>query len=290
MAGLLDTVMFLPYLIVVSVTMFSAGLATAVDEPTEPLAFGAALCPVRRHRALLCDERPRRAALRNPMARRAFLGRLRPRSADRHSVRFADHLRARRTLPDRGHCRRGRSRVGRCQATPNSQPGVGSSYGKRSSHSHRGGAERLARRAALEPQSGALGRIRNHEARPGELHHRRGRGVRGGERRSSAVAATVSRGHRRRTVLFEEPAPRCTGVRAFGAGDLSKCAVASAARHRRTGRGRLGRADEHRGVSSVAVACRELRQPPISCASTSTRNPEPTSATRFRRRRSCERC
>jgi low temperature requirement protein LtrA len=43
-AGLLDTVMFLPYLIVVSVTMFAAGLATAVDDPGEPLAFGAALC------------------------------------------------------------------------------------------------------------------------------------------------------------------------------------------------------------------------------------------------------
>ncbi|UFS60585.1 low temperature requirement protein A [Subtercola endophyticus] len=43
-AGLLDTVMFLPYLVVVSVTMFAAGLATAVADPTEPLSYGALVC------------------------------------------------------------------------------------------------------------------------------------------------------------------------------------------------------------------------------------------------------
>ncbi|MEO6826165.1 MAG: low temperature requirement protein A [Microbacteriaceae bacterium] len=42
-SALLDTVMFLPYLIVISVTMFSAGLATTVSHPGEPLAPGAAI-------------------------------------------------------------------------------------------------------------------------------------------------------------------------------------------------------------------------------------------------------
>lgn len=43
-AALLDTVMLIPYLIVASITMFSAGLATAIDHPTAHLAPGAAIC------------------------------------------------------------------------------------------------------------------------------------------------------------------------------------------------------------------------------------------------------
>ena len=43
-AALLDTVMLIPYLIVASVTMFSAGLATAIGHPAEELPIGAALC------------------------------------------------------------------------------------------------------------------------------------------------------------------------------------------------------------------------------------------------------
>jgi low temperature requirement protein LtrA len=41
--GLLDTVMILPYLLVVGVTMFAAGLATAVSEPLHTLSWGAAI-------------------------------------------------------------------------------------------------------------------------------------------------------------------------------------------------------------------------------------------------------
>jgi len=44
MAALLDTVMFIPYLIVASVTMFSAGLATAIGHPAAHLPLGAAVC------------------------------------------------------------------------------------------------------------------------------------------------------------------------------------------------------------------------------------------------------
>jgi low temperature requirement protein LtrA len=43
-AALLDTVMLIPYLIVASVTMFSAGLATAIGHPLEHLPVGAAIC------------------------------------------------------------------------------------------------------------------------------------------------------------------------------------------------------------------------------------------------------
>jgi low temperature requirement protein LtrA len=43
-AGLLDTVMVIPYLLVVAVTTFAAGLATAITDPTDPLPLGAALC------------------------------------------------------------------------------------------------------------------------------------------------------------------------------------------------------------------------------------------------------
>jgi low temperature requirement protein LtrA len=43
LAGLLDTVMFLPYLLVIGVTMFAAGLATAVTAPGDPLPLGAAI-------------------------------------------------------------------------------------------------------------------------------------------------------------------------------------------------------------------------------------------------------
>lgn len=43
-AGLLDTVMLIPYLIVASVTMFSAGLATAIGHPASHLPLGAAIC------------------------------------------------------------------------------------------------------------------------------------------------------------------------------------------------------------------------------------------------------
>ncbi|HEY5319676.1 MAG TPA: low temperature requirement protein A [Galbitalea sp.] len=43
LAGLLDTVMFLPYLLVIGVTMFAAGLATAVATPGDPLPIGAAI-------------------------------------------------------------------------------------------------------------------------------------------------------------------------------------------------------------------------------------------------------
>ncbi len=41
--GLLDTVMFLPYLLVIGVTMFAAGLSTVVAAPGDPLALGAAI-------------------------------------------------------------------------------------------------------------------------------------------------------------------------------------------------------------------------------------------------------
>lgn len=41
--GLLQTTMILPYLLVVGVTVFAAGLSTAVAGPTVPLPFGAAL-------------------------------------------------------------------------------------------------------------------------------------------------------------------------------------------------------------------------------------------------------
>src|SRR5262249_55115809 len=41
--GLRDTVMYLPYLLVVGVTMFAAGLSTAVGQPTRPLGLGAAI-------------------------------------------------------------------------------------------------------------------------------------------------------------------------------------------------------------------------------------------------------
>lgn len=44
MAALLDTVMLIPYLIVASVTMFSAGLATAIGQPEARLPIGAAIC------------------------------------------------------------------------------------------------------------------------------------------------------------------------------------------------------------------------------------------------------
>lgn len=43
-AALLDTVMLIPYLIVASVTMFSAGLATAIGHPAAQLPLGAAIC------------------------------------------------------------------------------------------------------------------------------------------------------------------------------------------------------------------------------------------------------
>ncbi|MEO7006383.1 MAG: low temperature requirement protein A [Terrimesophilobacter sp.] len=43
-AALLDTVMLIPYLIVASVTMLSAGIATAIDHPTQHLPLGAAIC------------------------------------------------------------------------------------------------------------------------------------------------------------------------------------------------------------------------------------------------------
>jgi low temperature requirement protein LtrA len=43
-SALLDTVMFMPYLIVVGITMFAAGLATAISEPGDPLPVGAAVC------------------------------------------------------------------------------------------------------------------------------------------------------------------------------------------------------------------------------------------------------
>ncbi|MDQ1569736.1 MAG: hypothetical protein QOF79_410 [Actinomycetota bacterium] len=43
-AALLDTVMLIPYLIVASVTMFSAGLATAIAHPMAQLPLGAAVC------------------------------------------------------------------------------------------------------------------------------------------------------------------------------------------------------------------------------------------------------
>jgi low temperature requirement protein LtrA len=43
-AALLDTVMLIPYLIVASVTMFSAGLATAIGHPAAHLPLGAAVC------------------------------------------------------------------------------------------------------------------------------------------------------------------------------------------------------------------------------------------------------
>jgi low temperature requirement protein LtrA len=42
--AMLDTVMFFPYLIVASVTMFAAGLATAVAHPDSRLSVGAAIC------------------------------------------------------------------------------------------------------------------------------------------------------------------------------------------------------------------------------------------------------
>lgn len=41
--GLLDTVMFLPYLLVIGVTSFAAGLSTVVAAPGDPLALGAAI-------------------------------------------------------------------------------------------------------------------------------------------------------------------------------------------------------------------------------------------------------
>ncbi len=41
--GLLDTVMFLPYLLVIGVTMFAAGLSTVVAAPAEALPTGAAI-------------------------------------------------------------------------------------------------------------------------------------------------------------------------------------------------------------------------------------------------------
>jgi Predicted membrane protein len=44
LAGLLDTVLFLPYLFVVGVPLFAAGLYTAVTQPSRPLSFGAAIC------------------------------------------------------------------------------------------------------------------------------------------------------------------------------------------------------------------------------------------------------
>jgi low temperature requirement protein LtrA len=43
-AALLDTVMLIPYLIVASVTMFSAGLATAIGHPEAHLPLGASIC------------------------------------------------------------------------------------------------------------------------------------------------------------------------------------------------------------------------------------------------------
>lgn len=43
-AALLDTVMLIPYLIVASVTMFSAGLATAIGHPDAHLPLGASIC------------------------------------------------------------------------------------------------------------------------------------------------------------------------------------------------------------------------------------------------------
>lgn len=44
LGGLLDTVMLLPYLLVVGVTMLAAGLATAVAAPDVPLPVGAGIC------------------------------------------------------------------------------------------------------------------------------------------------------------------------------------------------------------------------------------------------------
>jgi low temperature requirement protein LtrA len=41
--GMRDTVMYLPYLLVVGVTMFAAGLSTAVGQPNRPLGVGAAI-------------------------------------------------------------------------------------------------------------------------------------------------------------------------------------------------------------------------------------------------------
>lgn len=42
--GLIDAVMFLPYLVVVGVPMFAAGLSTAVEDPDAALSLGAAIC------------------------------------------------------------------------------------------------------------------------------------------------------------------------------------------------------------------------------------------------------
>jgi low temperature requirement protein LtrA len=42
--GVLDTVLFLPYLLVFGVTMLAAGLSTVVADPVAPLSIGAAVC------------------------------------------------------------------------------------------------------------------------------------------------------------------------------------------------------------------------------------------------------
>ena len=87
------------------------------------------------------------------------------------------------------------------------------------------------------------------------------RRLRRGERRPARVAAALRRRHRRRPVLLEEPAQGCSRLRALGARRLSERPIASAARHRRAGRRRLGRADEHHRLPPVGVARRGLRQP-----------------------------
>ena len=100
-----------------------------------------------------------------------------------------------------------------------------------------------------------------------------------GERRPAGVAAAVPGGHRRRAVLLEEPAEGRAGLRAVGDGGLPECPVASAARHRRARRGRLGGADEHHRLPPVAVARRELRQP-----GPAAHRPRPAAGHRLRRR------
>ena len=78
-----------------------------------------------------------------------------------------------------------------------------------------------------------------------------GAAVRRGERQPADLAPALRRRHRRRAVLLQEPAEGRARLRARRDRHLPERPLASAARHRRAGRRRLGRADEHGGVPPV---------------------------------------
>ena len=157
--------------------------------------------------------------------------------------------------------------------------GLGSAHGERGDHDHRRRTRRRARGAPLQPESDALGRGGYHEARPRALPRRGRRRVRPRQRRSARLAPALPRRHRRRAVLLEEPAEGHPGLRAQRARDLPEREIPSAARDRRAGRRRLGGADEHRRVPSLAVESRAAGP-----ARRGAHRPRPAAGHRLRRR------